>query len=136
MNSIVLLNKINVIPRWIIFTIDLVISFLSLTFAYAIEYNFDFSNLNFHDFILNGIIACFLSAIIFFGFKTYAGIIRFTSAQDSLRILSAVIIGSCLFSLIDIAFFLLFKKNLNLRQYHHYQRFNCLFTNGYLPDTG
>ena len=102
MNSTTLFNKINILPRWIIFTIDLLICLLSLIGAYAIKYNFDFSNLDFVSFSRNALILCVLSSLVFFSFKTYAGIIRYTSAQDSFRILSAVLISNGAFFFLNL----------------------------------
>ena len=36
-------KQINIVPRWIIFTLDLTISLISFTVACLIKYNFDFS---------------------------------------------------------------------------------------------
>jgi FlaA1/EpsC-like NDP-sugar epimerase len=102
MNSSTLLKQINIVPRWIIFTLDLLICFLSLTLAYAIKYNFDFSNLNYVAFCRNALILSAISTIAFLVVKTYAGIIRYTSAQDSIRILSAVLLSNGLFFLISL----------------------------------
>jgi FlaA1/EpsC-like NDP-sugar epimerase len=101
MNSPTLFNRINIVPRWIIFTLDLLICFLSLTLAYAIKYNFDFSGLNYADFSRNALILSTITTIIFLVVKTYAGIIRYTSAQDSIRILFAVLICNGSFFLIS-----------------------------------
>lgn len=46
-------KQISIVPRWIIFTLDLVISLLSLTVAYLIKYNFDLSTLNYVEFSEN-----------------------------------------------------------------------------------
>ncbi len=102
MNSSTLLKQINIVPRWIIFTLDLSICFLALTFAYAIKYNFDFSNLNYVAFSRNALMLTTISTIVFLAVKTYAGIIRYTSAQDSIRILSAVLLSNGLFFLISL----------------------------------
>jgi len=99
-----LFNQINIVPRWIIFTLDLFICFISLTIAYAIKYNFDFSNLNFTEFSRNALIISAISTIVFVAVKTYAGIIRYTSAQDSIRILFAVLISNGVFFLLDLIF--------------------------------
>jgi FlaA1/EpsC-like NDP-sugar epimerase len=101
MNSSLLFKQINIVPRWIIFTLDLFICFLSLIGAYAIKYNFDFSNLNYVEFNRNVLMACAISTFVFFIFKTYAGIIRYTSAQDSIRILFAVLISNGVFFLMS-----------------------------------
>ncbi|MGZ4157984.1 MAG: SDR family NAD(P)-dependent oxidoreductase [Bacteroidia bacterium] len=102
MNSTTLFNKINILPRWIIFTIDLLICLLSLIGAYAIKFNFDFSNLDFVSFSRSALILCVLSSLVFFSFKTYAGIIRYTSAQDSFRILSAVLTSNGVFFFLNL----------------------------------
>jgi FlaA1/EpsC-like NDP-sugar epimerase len=101
MNTSTLLKQINIVPRWIIFTLDLFICFLSLTLAYAIKYNFDFSNLNYAVFSRNILILSTISIIVFLTVKTYAGIIRYTSVQDSIRILFSVLISNGLFFLMS-----------------------------------
>jgi FlaA1/EpsC-like NDP-sugar epimerase len=102
MNSSTLFRQINIVPRWIIFTLDLLISFFSLGIAYSIKYNLNISHINYVEFSRNTLIALVLSTIVFFTVKTYAGIIRYTSAQDSFRILMAVIISNGAFFLMNI----------------------------------
>lgn len=97
-----LFKQINIVPRWIILIIDLSISFLSLTIAYLIRYNFNISNINHTEFSRNTLIAIVISTIAFFIVKTYTGIIRYTSAQDSFRILLAVLISNGAFFLMNI----------------------------------
>lgn len=97
-----LFNQINIVPRWLIFSLDLIISFLALTTAYLIKSNFDFKNLNHVEFDRNLLISAILSTIVFCTLKTFAGIIRYTSAQDSFRILTAVLISNGAFFLINI----------------------------------
>ena len=101
MNS-TLFRQINIVPRWIIFTLDLLITFCSLGIAYSIKYNFNTSLINYVEFSRNALIELVLSAIVFFTVKTYTGIIRYTSAQDSFRILMAVIISNGAFFLMNI----------------------------------
>src|SRR6202012_4803710 len=107
-----LFSQINIVPRWIIFTLDLFICFISLTIAYAIKYNFDFSNLNFIEFSRNALIISAISTMVFIAVKTYAGIIRYTSAQDSIRILFAVLISNGIFFLLDLIFVSVDKQPL------------------------
>ncbi len=97
-----LFNHINIVPRWIIFTLDLLICLLSMTVSYIIKYNFDFSRLNYIQFSQNVLIIFGISIIVFFAVKTYSGIIRYTSAQDSFRILSAVLISNGAFFIINL----------------------------------
>jgi len=98
--STTLFNQINIVPRWFIFILDLIISFLSLTIAYLIKSNFDFTNVNHIELSRNVLILGIISTLVFVALKTFSGIIRYTSAQDSFRILSAILITNGIFFLI------------------------------------
>ena len=65
MTSTRLFKQLNIVPRWIIFTLDLLICLLSITAAYIIKYNFDFSALNFMQFSQNVLIILTISTIVF-----------------------------------------------------------------------
>lgn len=97
-------SQINIVPRWIIFTLDLTICFISLTFAYLLKRNFDISSFDYVEFSRNVLITVLINSVVFLGLKSYSGIIRYTSAQDSFRILNVVIVSSGLFFLINMAF--------------------------------
>jgi len=102
MNSYVYLGQLNIVPRWIIFALDLSISILSLIGAYIIKYNFNLSTLDGVEFSRNILVSAFLSISIFGSLKTYSGIIRYTGMQDTLRILFAVLLNFCVFFSINI----------------------------------
>lgn len=92
MNTSAPFKQINIVPRWIIFLLDLSICFVSLSLGYFIKHNLDFSTVNPAEFSRNSLIIITLSTIVFLAVKTYTGIIRYTSAQDSFRILLSVVI--------------------------------------------
>lgn len=87
-------SKINILPRWIIFSIDILISIFSLLIAYFIKYNFDIQSINFSELNKNLIVITIINCLVYFNVKTYAGIVRYTSAQDSFRILFAIVISN------------------------------------------
>ena len=95
-------SQINIVPRWIIFTLDLMICFVSLTMAYLVKYNFDLSGMNYTEFSRNVLVMTFINTMVFVNVKTYSGIIRYTSAQDTFRILFSVMISNGLFFFIDL----------------------------------
>lgn len=97
-------NQINIVPRWIIFCLDLLFCLFSLCFAYFIRFNFNINEINLTELSRNLIIFGLISGLVFYNVKTYAGIIRYTSAQDSFRILFSILISN----------FLLFAANLVL----------------------
>lgn len=80
------LTKISIIPRWMIFCIDL--SLINIAFFLAVLIRYDFKTLPieapalFNPWILINAFGIFL----FLLFRTYAGIIRFSGIQDALRI--------------------------------------------------
>lgn len=95
-------SQINIVPRWIIFLLDLGVCIVSLVISYFIKYNFDFSGLNYVAFSRNILILTLINTVVFFNIKTYAGIIRYTSAQDTFRILFAILASNGLFFLINL----------------------------------
>ncbi|WP_207536407.1 polysaccharide biosynthesis protein [Desertivirga arenae] len=92
-----MLNRINIVPRWIIFCLDLTVSLFSLAFAYFVRFNFNISFIDLNELQRNLIIFTVINCAVFGAIRTYAGIIRYTSAQDSFRILFSIVISNTLF---------------------------------------
>ena len=85
-------DKINILPRWIIFSIDLVICSVSMYFAFVIRYNLAVAKIDMHSLRDAIIILAAVNALVFFNLRTYSGIIRYTGVQDALRIFYAVLL--------------------------------------------
>lgn len=101
-------TQINIVPRWVIFLLDLIICTCSLIFAYSLKHNLDLTAIELPEMARNLLIIGTINIAVFFHIKTYTGIIRYTSAQDSFRILISVVIGNGTFfvlNLIAITFF-------------------------------
>jgi FlaA1/EpsC-like NDP-sugar epimerase len=89
-------------PRWIIFFIDTFICFCSLMLAYQLRFNFHVPQLEISRW-LYAIPAVLTSRLIsFLFFKTYAGIIRYTSTKDALRIFYSVSASSVLLVAVNV----------------------------------
>jgi FlaA1/EpsC-like NDP-sugar epimerase len=83
------IDQLSIVPRFIIFSIDVLIVISAFLFTVLLS----------HDFALHSIVwsmyyyplwlsvACFIGAFLFF--KTYAGIVRYTSLNDMFRISKA-----------------------------------------------
>lgn len=73
-------------PRWIVFLIDLVICLFSITFSFFVRFEFSISEE--YRIILKSIIplVLFVRAVHFLSFRTFAGLIRYTSTKDAERI--------------------------------------------------
>jgi len=70
--------------------------------AYLLRLNFDLSKLNLVEFSRNVILLSVINIFVFFNVKTFSGIIRYTSVQDTFRVLFAVIASNGVFFLINI----------------------------------
>ena len=98
------LGKINIVPRWVILLLDLVICIVSLTIAYLLKHNFDIPSMNPVRISRGILILTMLNLIVFYNVKTYSGIIRYTSAQDTFRVLFAVFVSNITFVLLNLSY--------------------------------
>lgn len=83
-------------PRWIVFLIDLTICLLSLSIAYYVRFEFRIGESELVALKLAVPILLFIRAVTFLIFRTFAGLIRYTSAKDAERIFIVVTAGSLL----------------------------------------
>ncbi len=101
----------NTTPRWIVFLSDLFYSAVSLYFAYMLRFNFSIPERETEIFYYVFPFAIIVRSISFSIGKTYAGIIRYTSASDASRIFSVVFLGSIFFYVTNwFSFFLINEK--------------------------
>lgn len=87
-------TKLQIVSRWIIFTIDICLSIFALLFAIVLQHNFAVDTIDFSAFYKAVVLVIAVNCLVFYSVKTFAGIVRYTSAQDSFRILFAVILSS------------------------------------------
>ncbi|WP_353139351.1 nucleoside-diphosphate sugar epimerase/dehydratase [Pseudopedobacter sp.] len=95
-------RRINIVPRWLIFCLDLLCCAFSMGLAYFIKYDFTVNHIDLQELSRNILIFSVINCIVFFNVKTYAGIVRYTSAQDSFRILFSISLSNGLFILANI----------------------------------
>lgn len=104
-------------PRWIIFTFDVCASIFALIIAYLLRFNFHVPASEYKFLPIAFISLCTVRVIFYYFFKTYAGIIRYTSTQDATRIFQSTVVGTVSlaalnlvrFYFIDAAFLLPFS---------------------------
>ncbi|MDN3587275.1 nucleoside-diphosphate sugar epimerase/dehydratase [Pedobacter aquatilis] len=105
-------TQINIVPRWIIFLLDIIICTFSMVFAYALRHNLDLTSVNIPELARSILILGLINVAVFLNIKTYAGIIRYTSAQDSFRILFSVIISNGTFFVLNLISIIFFQELL------------------------
>ena len=90
------------IPRWAIFLIDILIVVGSIFLAYMVRFNFSVPQNEIYQWPIVFSIILAVRALSFLISKTYAGMIRFTSMQDAVRIFIVIFSGSALFAIINL----------------------------------
>lgn len=83
-------------PRWIIFSIDVFLVGMSLFLAYLVRYDLSVSIMDIDKFLQASWIVVLIRIITFLIFKPYAGIVRFTNAEDAVRIFYTITSGTIL----------------------------------------
>ncbi|MFP4622492.1 MAG: polysaccharide biosynthesis protein [Bacteroidales bacterium] len=91
-----LFNTKSYTPRWIIFTLDLLICTVSVFLAYFIRFNLEINGEILRE--IRNVLPLILGirAFSFYIFRSYAGTIRFTSIKDTERVFLVVFIGSAI----------------------------------------
>lgn len=108
-----LINRLRILPRWVIIIIDLSIIGLSTALAFLLRFNFVLEEALGNNFF-TGIWVNFLCGMIAIAItKSYAGIVRYTGIQDGVRILYTTLLN------------LIFLSACNF-VYHYYQAQNLL----------
>lgn len=81
-----MIQKINILPRWIIFLIDIAICVVAMLFAYLIRANLHMEGISIKALSGKLLILTLINSIVFINFRTYSGIVRYTGIQDALKI--------------------------------------------------
>lgn len=85
------INHVKIVPRWIIFSLDLFVAAVTFLTAFALFHNFQFYTISPNEFATQFLLCIGATAISFSIFRLYSGIVRYTSAADSIRILSTIL---------------------------------------------
>lgn len=97
------ISKMQFTPKWIILTLDAVLCAFTLLVAYLLRFNFN-AVIVFESYPLLKVIglATLVNIALLIFFKIYAGIIRYTSIEDTNRILNFNFTATVAFLLLDV----------------------------------
>lgn len=96
-------ERLRTLPRSIIFVIDLTIVVGALAFSRLLRHNFD-AYLVFGNAVRIYLSAIIVNAVLFYIFKTYQGIVRHTTIQDSFRLMVVSFLASLCYIIIKYFF--------------------------------
>ncbi len=98
----------NHTPRWLIFLIDIFISFVSIVVAFQLRFNFEIPDNYYASLVVVVPFVLSIRAISFVISKVYAGIIRYTSTKDTVRVFIVVLVGTIVIAVVDYIYFFIF----------------------------
>lgn len=89
-----ILKKISIIPRWVVFFLDLSVTKVCLFFAILIKLNLTVMSMNWEALINTLLLMGIINTLVFTSLRTFSGIVRFTGFQDATRIAISVLLSS------------------------------------------
>lgn len=96
------LRKINIVPRWFIFLLDIGCSFFAIFFALLLRNNLILQNLDWGSVGHSIMLVALVNSMVFTSLQTYRGIVRFTGLQDAIRVFISVFVSSLALFLIQL----------------------------------
>lgn len=91
-------NRIKIIPKWVIFFIDGAILVVSGIAAFFVRSNFNISYLDEQEIWYGSLIYAILGLFVMYFTKTYEGIVRYTAMKDGVKLIrSTLILGAVVF---------------------------------------
>lgn len=79
--------RIRILPRWLIFILDLFCVQLCIFFSFILRFNFNLQEVALYDISIILGISLVLNGVLFYLLKSYSGIIRYTNIEDTFRLL-------------------------------------------------
>ncbi len=92
----IMLKKISIVPRWIIFLLDIGVACFSFLLAFIVKQNLVLSSVSWEAVASSVFLLMITNSLVFTSIKTYAGIVRYTGMQDAIRIAISVFVSSAL----------------------------------------
>ena len=94
-------RKVSIVPRWVIFLLDIGGTLFSYLLSIAIKQNLTLVGIEWDAVFNTGLLIFIANTLVFTSIKTYSGIVRYTGFQDAVRIAVSVFISSLLLFLVN-----------------------------------
>ena len=94
-------KNFSIVPRWVIFLIDIGATLFSYLLAIAIRQNLTLIGVDWAVVINSVGLLLIINTLVFNAIKTYSGIVRYTGLQDAVRIAISILVSSVMLFLIN-----------------------------------
>jgi len=98
-----MLKKLSIVPRWIIFLLDIGVTCFSFLLAFVIKQNLELTGLRWDAVLDTFVLLLITNVLVFASVKTYSGIVRYTGLQDAVRIAISIALSAALLFLVSKA---------------------------------
>ncbi len=96
-----MISQLKTLPRWLVFLVDLITIEFAVFLSVFIRVNFSLEKLIVANVNLIFVVTVLVNTILFLIFKTYKGIIRYTTQRDTMRLIVANIIATFIYTVIS-----------------------------------
>jgi FlaA1/EpsC-like NDP-sugar epimerase len=100
-NDKFMFKNFSIVPRWVIFLIDIGATLFSFLLAIAIRQNLTLIGVDWATVINSVGLILIINTLVFNAIKTYSGIVRYTGLQDAIRIALSILASSAILFLIN-----------------------------------
>jgi len=94
-------HKIRILPRWLVFLFDLFLVCFCLFLSRMLKMNFIWEHVKWGMLFMTGVVLA-VNAVLFYLFKSYAGIVRFTNLEDTSRLVMVNAIAAFFYLILNI----------------------------------
>lgn len=94
-------HKIRILPRWLVFLFDLFLVCFCLFLSRMLKMNFLWEHVKWGMLFMTGVVLA-VNAVLFYLFKSYAGIVRFTNLEDTSRLVMVNAIAAFFYLILNI----------------------------------
>lgn len=94
-------KKFSIVPRWVIFLLDIGGTLFSFLLAIAISQNLSLKGVDWEAIVNAAGLVVITNTLVFTSIKTYSGIVRYTGLQDAIRIALSIFASTILLFLIN-----------------------------------
>jgi len=100
-----LIRNLQILPRWVIIFIDLIIISSSVLLGYLLRFNFDFADIVKNHYQGGTLLFAICGLISILVTSSYKGIVRYTGLEDGVRIFFMISLNSALVCLVNLVIF-------------------------------
>jgi FlaA1/EpsC-like NDP-sugar epimerase len=99
-----LLKKINIVPRWFIFLLDLFSSLMAVFFSLLLRNNLLLGTFDWQSMTNTFVVVGLINILVFTSLRTYRGIVRFTGLQDAFRVFLSVMLSTGILFVVQLIY--------------------------------